>query len=95
MWRMPASGGQRVKVIEGTVASSFAVIEQGIYYIDQPAGQAVRLQFFDFAGGRSTTVAGNLGVVQALLTASPDGRTVLYTRRDSSVEDLMLVEDFR
>ena len=54
-----------------------------------------RLQFFDFATGRSTTVARNLGEIRSGLTASPDGRTILYTRLDSSVDDLMLVEDFR
>jgi hypothetical protein len=69
-------------------------LERGIYYIDQPAGEA-RLRFFDFATGRPTTVARNLGDVTSGLTASPDGRTILYTRRDSSVDDLMLVENFR
>lgn len=29
------------------------------------------------------------------LTASPDGRTILYARLESSAEDLMLLEDFR
>ena len=40
-------------------------------------------------------MASNLGNVFIGLTASPDGRTVIYTRIDSSVDDLMLVENFR
>jgi hypothetical protein len=40
-------------------------------------------------------VARNLGNVDNPLTVSPDGRTILYSRTDSSVDDLMLVENFR
>ena len=94
LWRAPTSGGQPVKVLEGVVLRAFVVLERGIYYIDQPADEA-RLQFFDFATGRSTTVARRLGNVRLGLTATPDGRTILYTRVDSSVDDLMLVENFR
>ena len=53
------------------------------------------LSSFDFATGKSTTVARNLGDVGLGLTTSPDGRTILYSRVDSSVDDLMLVENFR
>ena len=73
---------------------AFVALERGIYYIDQPSGEA-RLQFFDFATSKSATVAGNLGEIVLGLTASPDGCTILYSRVDSSVDDLMLVENFR
>jgi len=39
--------------------------------------------------------AGNLGNVDVGLTVSPDHRTILYSRVDSSIDDLMLVENFR
>jgi hypothetical protein len=94
LWRLPASGGDPIKVLEGVLAGSFAVLERGIYYIDRPAGEA-RLQYFDLGTRKSTTVARNLGNVYIGLTASPDGRTILYSQSDSLVDDLMLVENFR
>jgi hypothetical protein len=40
-------------------------------------------------------VAGNLGDARPVLTASADGRTILYNKQDASLDDLMLVENFR
>ena len=73
---------------------AFVVLERGIDYIDRSERES-RLQFFDFATRKSITVAGNLGDVRLGLTASPDGRTILYTKLDSAVDDLMMVENFR
>jgi Tol biopolymer transport system component len=95
LWRLAVSGGVPVKVLEGVILGNFAVLDRGIYYIDQPSGET-RLQYFDMAAGRSTTVAGNLGnMILTSLTASADGRAILFARVDSSVDDLMLVENFR
>ena len=94
LWRVPTTGGEPAKVLEGVVMRAFAVLERGIYYIDRPERES-RLQFFDFATRRSITVAGSLGDVRLGLTATPDGRTILYTKLDSVVDDLMLVENFR
>jgi Tol biopolymer transport system component len=94
LWRLPASGGEPVKVLEGVVQWAFAVSDKGVYYIDQPEREA-RLQFYDFATGKSNTVARNLGDVNLGLTVSPDGRTILFSKVTSSVNDLMLVENFR
>jgi Tol biopolymer transport system component/DNA-binding winged helix-turn-helix (wHTH) protein len=106
LWRLPTSGGVPVKLLDTVVLGAFAVLDGGIYYIDRPSGEGgnlyidrpsgeTRLQYFDFATRRSTTVARNLGNVDTPLTASADGRTILYSRVDSSVDDLMLVENFR
>jgi tricorn protease-like protein len=106
LWRLPLSGGVPVKVLDGVFFGNFMVLDRGIYYIDKPSGQRgihyldkfigeARLQYFDLATRKSTTVARNLGDVGAFLTASPDGRTLLYSREDSRIDDLMLVENFR
>jgi eukaryotic-like serine/threonine-protein kinase len=93
-WRVPTAGGPRTKIVDGIVLGNFAVLERGIYSIDRPTGDT-RLQYFDFATRKSTTVARNLGAVDIPLTSSRDGRTILVPRWDSSVDDLMLVENFR
>ena len=94
LWRVPVVGGRLEKVVDGVVWWSVKVLERGIYYLDRPANEA-RLQFFDVATRRSTTVARGLGEWTGSLTVSPDGRTILFSRVDSSINDLMLVENFR
>jgi len=106
LWRVPVLGGVPVKVLEGVVLGNYVVLEEGIYYMDRPSGEdgaftidrpsgETRLQYFDLATRRSMTVARNLGNVDMPLTASPDGRTILYPRHEPFVDDLMLVENFR
>ena len=94
LWRVPVAGGEPAKVLDGVIWRNFVALDRGIYYIDVgPSGP--RLQFFDLRGGRVTTVATGLGEVRYGLTASADGRTILYTRVDSTIDDLMLVENYR
>jgi hypothetical protein len=83
-------------VLEGILNNCFAVLDQGIYYIGQPSDEA-QLQYFDFSNRRSVTVARNLGNANQAggFTVAHDGRTILYARLDSAVDDLMLVDDFQ
>lgn len=87
-------GGAAAKILEGVSGSTFDVLDSGIYYIERTAAES-RLQYFDLATRKTTTIAGDLGNVDVGLTVSPDGRTILFSRVDSSVNDLMLVENFR
>jgi hypothetical protein len=76
------------------VQFNWCLVEKGVCYIDR-LGSETRLQHLNFGTGKSTTIARSLGEVSAGLTVSPDGRTILFTRVDSSADDLMLVENFR
>jgi Tol biopolymer transport system component len=94
LWRMPTSGGPAVKVVGSAMNAPFAVLQRGIYYINQISGEP-QFQFFDFATQKSVTVARSLGTYADGFAASSDGRTLFYARRDSTVDDVMLVENFR
>ena len=75
-------------------APRLARLQRGIYYINQLSA-GPQFQFFDFASQKSVTVARGLGTYADGFAASSDGHTLLYSRRDSAVDDLMLVENFR
>jgi hypothetical protein len=40
-------------------------------------------------------VASKLGTVAAVISVTPDGRPIFFSRVDSATDDLMLVESFR
>jgi Tol biopolymer transport system component len=94
LWRIPTAGGQALKVVDGVLNAPFAVLQRGIYYISQLSAEP-QLRFFDFTRQRSVTVARGLGTYADGFAASSDGRTVLYARQDSAVDDVMVVENFR
>ena len=54
-----------------------------------------RIRYYDFGSRASTIVARGLGDIAFGITASRDGRAILYARRDSAIDDLMLVDNFR
>jgi Tol biopolymer transport system component len=94
LWRMPVGGGAAEKLADGIVWWSAVALDRGIYYLDR-LGSASRLQFLDLTSRKVTTVAQGLGEWTGGLTVSPDGRTILFSRVDSSINDLMLVDNFR
>ncbi|MGE0363159.1 MAG: protein kinase [Vicinamibacterales bacterium] len=92
--RLPLTGGNPVTIAENVMASAFDPLATGVYYIERPPG-AARLRYLDLATGRNTVVTEIPGTLAFGLSASSDGRVVLFSRVDSSVDDLMLVENFR
>ena len=96
LWRQPLGSGESVKLIDSVLPTNFAVVDDGVYYLERAPGDT-RLRYIDLATRRSTVVAERLGSVGTGLTASRDGHTILFNfnRVDSAIDDLMLVENFR
>jgi hypothetical protein len=79
VWRMAVTGSPPVKILDGVVNYSFAILEEGAYFMTQPAN-GMALQYLDFSTGRSRTIAGSLGERSAGggFAISPDGRMILW-----------------
>ena len=39
LWRIPVAGGAAVKIVDGVNSTSFDVVNGGIYYLEQIAGE--------------------------------------------------------
>ena len=105
VWRVPAEGGEEVAVLDSprpVNGGAWAVVEQGIYFIDVERSEALVaesfLKFFHFDTRQVTQIASlgeQLGTAPVQVAVSPDGDWILYVQEDQSGADLMLVENFR
>jgi len=101
VWKIPVAGGEETRVLGPVGQTQFAVVADGIYFIEPgPPGYATWIQgnslkFFSFAKGAAEKVLDIKYWPQAGLSISPDGRYVLFSQMDPFVQDLMLVENFR
>jgi hypothetical protein len=69
----------------------------GIYLVNQNVPPNGRIEYFDFATGRSTPIL-NLEKASPLfggLTLSPDGKSLLYGQSELDESYVMLVKNFR
>jgi hypothetical protein len=100
VWQIPVTGGEEKRVLGPAGQTQFAVVADGIYFIEPGLpGYAAwikghSLKFFSFAKGAAEKVLDIKYWPQAGLSISPDGRYVLFSQMDPFVQDLMLVENF-
>ncbi len=101
MWRVPVEGGEETLVLDllqPGLWGYWAVVDEGIYFLNAEAKPRPTIEFFRFATRRATRVFvpekdpvyGAPG-----LALSPDGRWILYAQVDQETSDIMLVENFR
>jgi Tol biopolymer transport system component len=96
LWKMPVGGGEESQVLSSVYWRAFCLVNEGIYFIPEPSDdRRFSIQFLSFGTGKVKTVAPMSGPSSEGLSASPDGRSLLFTQLDETGSDLMLVENFR
>jgi Tol biopolymer transport system component len=96
LFAVPVAGGQERKVIDCVSGWGFAVGGAGVYHVGCKANQrAVSLYLLDPATGRDRLLGKLEGYDGNGLTASPDGKTILYSKLVGEGSDLMMIENFR
>lgn len=98
IWRVPSSGGQ-----EGVVAprihlnqwNDWALVDGGIFFrTDGLSSPRALLRFFDFSTTRVRDVT-TMDKPGEWISASVDGKSVLYNQADYEENGIMLLENFR
>jgi Tol biopolymer transport system component/DNA-binding winged helix-turn-helix (wHTH) protein len=99
LWSMPVEGGleEVIPELSGVARTrAWTVREEGIYFYQDTEAKP-KIQFFDFATRRVTTLLTPERPVSSSrgLEISPDGRSLLYTQVDRRSDGLMMIENFR
>jgi Tol biopolymer transport system component/DNA-binding winged helix-turn-helix (wHTH) protein len=108
LFRMPAGGGEEVRVVPGIESwDLFCVTAKGVYFVPPPPG-ANTVHFLDAATGKVSRLATMdeqaAGAYRAFtldktacggLAVSPDNAYVVWSQMDRNTFNLMLVEGFR
>jgi hypothetical protein len=93
-------GGEETQVFDSfrsELFSDWAVLSDGIYFINPDAKDGVAIEFFNFARRKVKQVAalGKVAILPFGMAVSPDRRQILYAQNDNPGGDIMLVENFR
>jgi Tol biopolymer transport system component/DNA-binding winged helix-turn-helix (wHTH) protein len=100
IWKIPAEGGDEMRVLQEGAISLWALTGDGICFFDLTHPAENDLKFYSYAR-RQTTVLRRFAkdtiipTSDSSISVSTDGRWILYTQVDHAGSDLMLVENFR
>src|SRR6266404_1304937 len=98
IWRIPRAGGEEIRVLDEPLQGFWALVRNGIYFVNPKTTPRPTIEFFSFDTGHSTQVAPiekQLQLVYPSLAVSPDGRSLLYVQVDRFESDIVLAENFR
>jgi Tol biopolymer transport system component len=99
LWRMPVGGGSEQLVTDRVKAAMWgywALSKSGLYFVDKESGEANYALYFLPTGGvpARVTILDKPPILADLgLSATADGRSVLYAQVDQSGSDILLMEN--
>lgn len=98
IWRLSLAGGEESLILQQGTWANWALIEQGICFLNPRALPQPTIEFFSFATSKVTLLS-RLERDRAFggsprLAVSADGKWILYGQVDQSDNDIMLVENF-
>jgi Tol biopolymer transport system component len=91
LYRLPLAGGQAESVIPFVANVFYAATDRGIYF--QSGGREI--SFREAGTGQSRPVFKTSQPLSLGITASPDGRWLLFTQIEAEGSDLYLIDGFR
>jgi Tol biopolymer transport system component/DNA-binding winged helix-turn-helix (wHTH) protein len=97
IWRVPATGGQESPLsprLHVQKWRDWALVDNGILFFRERSAPHPVLSFFDFATARANDVA-TFEKPGDWISASADGKFVLYDQFDDQESNIMLLENFR
>jgi Tol biopolymer transport system component len=97
IWRVPSSGGKespfspRIHVQQWR---DWWLVDKGVFFVPERSAPNSALKFLDFATGGISSVA-TIEKPGEWISASADGKLVLYNQFDEGESNIMLLENFR
>jgi Tol biopolymer transport system component/tRNA A-37 threonylcarbamoyl transferase component Bud32 len=93
LFALPLAGGPEREVVK--CVWTFAVGPAGLYSLECSDGPQAPLFLRDPATGRGRLLGKLDRFMSNIITVSPDGKTILYTKRVGQGSDLMMIDNFR
>jgi len=100
IWRMQVDGGQESSLspqIHLQQWNNWALTDNGVFFLSEESDRHPVIRFFDFSSTRIKDVVTLEGRVpwRSWISASADGKFVLYPQNDQDESNIMLLENFR
>jgi Tol biopolymer transport system component len=98
VWKRSLNGGEETHILDksgGIHWSDWALVRNGIYFLNTAAKPKETIEFLNFESGKTTPVFSPDKPVEWGVIISPDGGHIVYAQKDLFQSSLVLVKNFR